>query len=60
MTKGQMQNLEHEYYSIYAANPALKMTLWEFFIDKGCSPDDIWSYSPQIGYQAEQLEPEWM
>lgn len=60
MNKDQMQNLEQWYWAIYAANPDMTWTLWEFLIDKGCSPDDIWTYSPQIGYDSNQPEPEWI
>ncbi|NIV31712.1 MAG: hypothetical protein GWN58_20175 [Anaerolineae bacterium] len=55
-----MQQLEFEYHSIKAANPEWKQSLWDFLIKRGCSPDDIWEYSPQIGWDAGQPEPDWL
>ena len=55
-----IRNLEHEYYSIQAANPSWELGLWAFLIGRGVDPDDIWGYSPQIGYDAGQEEPEWL
>lgn len=55
-----IRNLEHEYHAIRAANPTWEKSLWDFLVEKGCDPDDIWSYSSQIGYAANQPEPQWI
>lgn len=57
-----LRNLEHEYYSILAANPNWDMTLWDYLISNeiGITANDIWEYSPEIGWAAAQPEPEWL
>lgn len=55
-----IRNLEFEYHSIQAANPDWNMGIWDFLIERGIEPDDIWTYSPQIGWDADQKEPEWL
>lgn len=55
-----MRQLELEYYAIKAAAPEWQKSLWEFLRSRRCSSDDIWTYSPQIGYDAGQPEPEWV
>ena len=55
-----IRNLEHQYHSARAANPDWQQSLWSWLIAHNISPDDIWEYSPQIGYDADQPEPEWL
>lgn len=55
-----IKNLEFEYHATAAANPNWEKTLWDFLIERGIAPDDIWEYSPQIGWDAEQEEPSWL
>jgi hypothetical protein len=55
-----ISNLEFEYRSIQAANPEWDISLWDFLIDRGVAPDEIWGYSPQIGWDAEQEQPDWL
>ena len=59
-TKDLMQAVEFDYHSIVAANPEYKESLWDFFIKRGFSPDDIWEYSPEVGREASQQEPDWL
>jgi len=54
-----MQQLEFEWHATKAGTPGWQVSLWDFLRSRGCSPDDIWEYSPQIGYDAGQPEPEW-
>lgn len=55
-----MQQLEFQYHATRAADPDYEGMLWDFCRAWGCTADDIWEYSPQIGYDAGQSEPEWM
>ena len=57
-TNDLIRNLEFEYHGIRAANPDWDKSLWDFLIERGVEPDDIWGYSPQIGWDAEQKEPD--
>lgn len=59
-TKDLIRNLEFFYHSIAAANPNWEMSLWDFLVSREVKPDDIWGYSRQIGWDAEQKEPDWL
>ena len=59
-TQELIDNLDFEYYAIGAANPDWKMNEWDFLISRGVSPDDIWEYSPEIGWDAGQPAPDWL
>lgn len=59
-TNDLIRNLEFEFHATHAANPDLEMSMWDFLISRGISPDDIWGYSRQIGWDAEQDEPDWL
>lgn len=52
--------LEFEFYGILAATPDWDTSLWDFLIERGVEPDDIWTYSKQIGWDAGQDEPDWL
>jgi hypothetical protein len=60
LTVDLIRNLEFEYFSICAANPNWSMPLWDFLILRGVTPSDIWEYSPQIGWDAGQKQPDWL
>ena len=55
-----IQQLEFVYHARKAANPEWQQLLWDFLINCGCEPDDIWEYSPQIGRDAKRAEPDWL
>lgn len=55
-----MRQLEFEHHAIQAASPDRQTSLWNFLRSRGATPDDIWEYSPQTGYDAGQPEPEWV
>lgn len=67
---GLMASLVLEYWSIVLANIEEMRTsfsaqrwdksLWEFLIERGIHPDDIWGYNEQIGLDAGQPEPDWL
>lgn len=59
-TQDLIRNLEREYHGIQAANPDWETTLWDFLISRKVDPDDIWEYSPEIGWDAGQPEPDWL
>lgn len=52
--------LELEYHGIIAANPDWETSLFDFLVSRGMDSDDIWEYSPQIGYDANKPEPDWL
>jgi hypothetical protein len=53
--------LEREFYATKAANPDWDQSLWDFLIEaEGVSADDIWGFSPIIGWEAGQDEPAWL
>jgi hypothetical protein len=61
LTKVLIQLLIFEYHSIIAANPNWDApSLFDYLTQKGISEDDIWQYSPQIGYDADKPEPAWL
>lgn len=60
MPQDLIRNLELEYHGLKKTNPNWEMTLWDFLISRKVHPDDIWGYSPQIGYDADQPEPDWL
>ncbi len=55
-----ISTLVFEYAAIVAANPEWEMSEWDFLISRGCPPDEIWEYSREIGWDANQPEPEWL
>lgn len=58
--QGLIRNLIFEYHSIHAAKTGWIKSLWGFLCDRGIDTDDIWIYSPSIGYEANQTEPDWL
>ena len=52
--------LELEYHAICNANPDYDESLWDFLRGRGNEPDDIWEYSPEVGRDAGQKEPDWL
>lgn len=60
-TRDLIQQLETEYYAAIAANPDWDaLCLFDYLTQRGIKGDDIWQYSPQIGYDANQPEPDWL
>ena len=59
-TQALIALLEGAYYSIVAANPDYETTLWHYLRGADIAPDDIWEYSPEIGWNANQSEPDWL
>lgn len=52
--------LESEYWGTVAANPEWDKPLWDYLIDRGVEPNDIWGYSWEIGHMADQPWPDWL
>jgi hypothetical protein len=58
---GLVREMEAEYYAALQANPGWKRpTLFDYLVERGIVEDDIWDYSPQIGYDAGKPEPDWL
>ena len=56
-----IRNLESQYHGMVAANLSGDApTLFDYLIRMGIDPNDIWEYSPQIGRDAGQEEPDWL
>ena len=59
-TRELVQQLVFEYDARCILNPKWGKSLWSFLVERGVKPDDIWEYSPSIGWNAGQDEPNWL
>ena len=60
-TQDLIHNLEADYYATITANPDWKApTLFDYLVSRGVDADDIWKYSPNIGWWAGKTDPEWL
>lgn len=55
-----IRNLEHEFYSIIAANPDWDQTPGQFLLSRGLSKDDIWEHRPSVARDEGWDEPDWL
>lgn len=60
MSKDLVESLILEWSSVVAADPENALDCWDFLRSKGVSENDIWEFSPQIGWDAAQPEPDWL
>lgn len=58
--KDWMRAVEHEYWSISAANPDWDKDLCAYFLEAGATEDDVWEYSPRLAYDSGLTEPDWV
>lgn len=49
-----IHNLIFEYYGIEAANPEWDMTMWDFLVSRGCTPEDIEKYTTYEPNEGEE------
>ena len=54
-----IRHLEHEYWSILAANPEWDKSLVQFLLDKRVAADDIYAAFPEEAAKAGLDEPAW-
>lgn len=60
METNLIQNLEHQYHSMRAANPEWDRSLVQYLLGVGMTTDCVWTYYPEEARTAGMDEPEWL
>ncbi|MEJ2556406.1 MAG: hypothetical protein P8186_09290 [Anaerolineae bacterium] len=56
-----IRELDLQYYSAIEANPNWEPpSFFDYLVEQGITEDEIWRYSPQIGYDAGKPKPDWL